>query len=231
MKVLINISYCASHQKGNENNQPVDGAEHAEWLEECVNYHLKWTSDGFVNRTTAPGYWPIVVSMTGFPGLCHVEAGRERDAYWRIFNHERVRLVTMPQNPSHQVGAAWCIRQGLEMAGKCGYDIMIHTAEDVMPGPGVMLKMVKALAECDYVGERWGMAGTQLNSQFFGCRVQSLVPLFDAPNVADHGCLENYLAWLLRGRPVCLGIPGPLYRHTHDRGEWQRWLDEARRQS
>lgn len=220
-RTLVNISFCGSHQKGNEGNAPVDGAEHAEWLEAAVD----------LLADLSPYNWNFCLSMTGFPGICHVTAGRERDTYWRLMeavNGIDLYWITMAANPSHQVGAAWCIRQGLECAGKLGYDLMLHTAEDIVPRKNAFHNMVARLDEgYDYVSERWGAGDDQLNTQFFGVRVPLIAGTFDPPAVSGAGCLERYMGQQLQGRKLHLSYAG-LYRHTHDYWQWKQWAEEVR---
>ncbi len=154
--------------------------------------------------------------MENAPGNC------ERDIAWRILARD-VPIFGTPSNPGHQVGAAQCIRIGLEAASKLGYDFLIHTAEDVIPNVLTLEHMEEALDDGnDYVGELWGPEGDrqQLNSQFFACRVQSLVPTWDACAVTGAGCLEKYLFQRLDGKRKA--YIHPYYWTTHDRGEWDR---------
>ncbi len=224
MRLLINISYCGHHYKGGGPNDAaydrIHGQAHAEWLEEAVTLWKNSIDDPIICH-----YFPkVIVSATGFPGICHVEVSPgnlERDVMWRIFG--RVPIVGMPQNPSHQEGAAWCIRQGLEYAGKLGYDYMIHTAEDIMPHRGTLTKLAGMLDEgYEYVGERWGTS--DLNTQFFACRVQSLVGIWDPGQVMPSaGYVERYMAHCCVGKS--LGLIGRIYDHTHDFSEWKRWRE------
>lgn len=217
MRVAVNLAYCCQHFKGGDGIGTLPGAEHAEWLEQAVGfYHERACKELFLQ-----GYsFDLFVSITGFPGWTEIAAGRERDALWRTFKY--ARFVTMNPNPGHQVGAAWCIRLGLEVAGKLGYDCLIHAAEDVIPGPGVLREMVKVLAESDYeyVGEAWGPERDELNTQFFACKVPWLAGNFDPTKVPAHGHIERYMATLLRQRKV---YRRPFaYAHTHDYSDWQR---------
>ncbi len=212
MRTLVSISYCASHHKGADPDVAprLDGAEHAEWLQDAVGFYAALLPTA-----------EIAVAATAFPGILDVPAGRERDAYWTIIKCG-VLLVTTSHNPGHQVGAALAIRLGLEAAGKLGFDFLVHTAEDVIPGEGALQEMLTALAsEADYAGSEWHAGPGQVNAQFFACRTQALVARWDACAVTGDGCIERYLGRLLEGRPKCLR-EWP-YRHTHDRAEWQRW--------
>lgn len=217
--VVLNIGYCNEHFKGGDGINQMRGEEHARWLLEAVRLYAMQT----------PECWPIYVSITGFRGWPSVEisaANPERDVLWKVFHHPRVRFVTMDNNPGHQVGAAWCIRLGLEAAGKGDYSYMIHTAEDVVPHAGALDGIAFQLAAgAEYVGEVWGEGKDELNSQFFGCRTGHLGALFDPPQVRAHGHVERYLRKLLRDDQVC--FIERLYRTTHDFGQWCRWARES----
>jgi hypothetical protein len=213
---LVNVSYCQSHRKGGDSADAMHlpGAEHALWLKDCVLHLL----------ATQP--YPVVVSATGFRGLLHVEAGFERDALWQLHEgSDAVRFLGHADNPGHQGGAATALRLGLEAAHKWGYAHLVHTAEDVVPAPGAVEAIVDALASGnDYAGEAW--AGDQLNAQFFGVRVTAVVGAFDPGVAAGTGCLEAYLAGLLRGQR--LDLRAGRYQHSHDHATWTRWAEEAR---
>ncbi len=217
MNALVSISYCADHYKGAdpERAMRLRGQTHAEWLEDaCRIYYERGL--------------PVIVCCTGFRGMLNVEVSPqnlERDVMWRIFRKARA-IVGVPENPGHQVGAALCIRQGLECASKLGYDLLIHTAEDVLPLPGVLREMQSTISggSIDYVGSFWGPQRDELNSQFFACRVQSLVGKWDSAAVTGHGCIEKYLASLVRFSRV--HHLENYYRSTHDYDEWQRWRKE-----
>lgn len=216
MKVAVNLAWTASHFKGGDSINRQDGALHAEWLEQAVDFYRRLAERALIDLHSHE--WGLFVSVTGFQGWPEVDAGRERDALWRAFG--RSRFVTMVANPGHQVGAAWCIRLGLEAAGKLGYDYMLHTAEDVIPGPGVLGEMVDALKDAEYAGEAWGPERNELNTQFFACRVPYLAGVFDPTKVPEHGHIEKYMAALLTQRKKCLRqFP---YAHTHDYADWQR---------
>lgn len=226
--VLISISYCCTHHKGRDPNgsADIDGQRHAEWLEQAVDYYIGVANDlDYYSGIAAR----VIVACTGFPGMLNITNAPgyfERDVMWRIA--QRASIIGVPQNPGHQVGAALCIRQGLETAGKWGYDLLIHTAEDVLPRKGVVVQMVEALSRdellCEYVGEKWGERNDELNSQFFGCRTQSLVGPWDACQVTGAGHIERYLKMLLEGK-ICAFMTNH-YRTTHDFDEWQRWRQE-----
>ncbi len=212
-RAFVNVAWCGEHRKGNENNHPCDPAGHAEWLLECVR------------DLVAVQCHRVVVSMTGFPGMVRVPAGRERDALWQVSRY--ATLVGVADNPGHQAGAAWCIRQGLEFGGKLGFDYMVHTAEDIVLKKDDVRWVVERLRDgADYVGAAWGPGRDELSSQFFGCRVPHLAAVFDPGKVAAHSHLERYLAHELAGKNVVrVDLP---YRHTHDITEWRRFLAEAR---
>jgi hypothetical protein len=218
MSLVVNIGYCQEHFKGGDRINQMHGQLHAEWLEQCV---LMWEELCDC---------PVFVSMTGFTGWPEVEnsaTSNERDVLWRIFGRPRVRFVTMAANPGHQVGAAWCIRLGLEAAGKLGYAYMIHTAEDVVPSRDALL-VIRQWLEVNgssYVGEHWGVdeGRDECSSQFFGCDVGKLCGPFDPPAVSGHGHLEAYLRHLL---PTGCAWVRAMYRSTHDFSEWQKWRRE-----
>lgn len=217
-KTLVSVSFCASHWKGADpgtNGIRLPGVQHAEWLEDAVCLYLK---EG----------WSTIVAATDWKGILEVETrpgNEERDVLWRILARS-VPIVGTVANPGHQVGAALAIRLGLECAARCGYDFLIHTAEDVLPRPGAVRRMVAALEAGDvYVSEPWGAAG-QLNSQFFGVRASVLAGPWDACLVPRYGCIERYLGALLDNQPRMF-IPG-IYRSTHDREEWLRWREEQK---
>lgn len=214
--LVFNVSFCCDHYKGGDRINQLPGQEHAEWLEEQID---------LLQRICAH---PILVSMTGFRGWPEVEtsqSNRERDVLWRIFARPNVRLVTMAANPGHQAGAAWCIRLGLEAAGKLDYDCLIHTAEDVVPNQGAFERMKSLLEKgYEYVGERWGVNQDEANAQFFGCRVPRLAGLFDPGKLGEYGHIERYLRSLLLDGMCCW--TDSLYRSTHDHTTWRRWADE-----
>jgi hypothetical protein len=133
-------------------------------------------------------------------------------------------MIGVPENPGHQVGAALCVRQGLECASKLGFLYCLFTAEDVVPVEGSVDWILANLHDgYDYASELWG-DGSQLNAQFFGCRVQALVGPFDACQVTGSGCFERYLMSLLANKRLC--VPGnkrwSLYNTTHDHSTWVR---------
>jgi hypothetical protein len=230
MKVLVNVSWCGEHWKGgNLTSVPqlpgevvLTGPAHAEWLERALR----------LLRAEMPSEWELAVSATGFPGICQAEPG-EQAALWRAF--PLARWVTMAENPGHQPGAAWNIRQGLKCAEALGCVYMIHTAEDVLPRPGTMTRLVQALEEgrLDYAGTGWragvpghdgaavsGDGSTDLNAQFFACRVAALVGRYDPRDVEKDGSVEKHLARLLDRRPKL--VEDTLsYETTHDDEEWR----------
>ncbi len=216
---LVSISFCAQHNKGAEpwcgEARWVHGQHHAEWLEECIDWWGKFSLD-------------VIVSATAFPGILNVNQSHgncERDVWWRIF--DKARIVSDPNNPGHQVGASLTIRMGLEAAGKLGYPYLIHTAEDVLPNDGVVEEMLDALESGDaYAGEQWGQRPDELNSQFFGCYVEALVPRWDHGRVHDHRNLESYMAYMVGDLPKWLSQKH--YRTTHDLNKWRQWAKEEK---
>jgi hypothetical protein len=218
-RVIVNISFCCEHRKGGDLVHPMNGQEHAEWLDDCCVWWLKHTP------------WPLFVSMTGFRGWPEVPNAPgyfERDVLWRCFGRERVRFVPMAANPGHQVGAAWCIRLGLEAAGKLGYDYLIHTAEDVLPYKWAPRELIGLLnqTEAEFVDERWGVNRDECNAQFFACRVPYLAGVFDPTAIPRHDHLEAYLRDILKDKKIAHCEPS--YRTTHDFAEWKRWVEEQK---
>ena len=224
MSAVVNIAFCADHRKGSDHGPRLGEAEHWEWLERCCR---RWIREDFGDATGAL----VVASATGYRGPLHVGAGRARDALWRVIGMD-VPVLGDATNPGHQVGAGLTVRLGLEFAGKLGYPYLIHTAEDVLPRPGVVVAMLRSLEAGDeYAGDHWA-AGTPaegLNAQFFACRVPHLAGVFDPGAIPAAGHIEGYLLSLLRGRRLSLwqGGPGERYRHTHSAEEWKRWSEEV----
>ena len=225
MKTLISISYCAEHYKGGDRINRMNGQRHAEWLAAAValyddiapvEVYLNYDDD-----------FDIIVSCTGFPGILNVEQtpdSCERDVMWDVINGVKC-IVSVPDNPGHQVGAALCIRMGLEAAHKWGYECLIHTAEDVVPRRGALAGMVRAIKEgVSYAGEMWGVEQDELNSQFFACRVNDLVGPWDACAVPGHGHIERYLRDLLADRQKYL--KRDQYRTCHDFAQFRQWVQE-----
>lgn len=209
---LTNISFNADHQKGF--GPPIQDEIHARWLWEAIE-HIDKTVGG-----------KIIVSMTGFRGMLHVRAGAERDYMWRVW--DRCGIVHVGENPGHHQGCCWSIRMGLEACGKTGIQYMIHTAEDVVPFPGAVRVLLEKLMDegYDYAGMPWGYDGEFLNAQFFGCRVQAIVPVFDQCQVVPPVHSERYLKNLFANKRVWAGPQN--YWHTHDYEEWRGFLDRAK---
>lgn len=177
--------------------------------------------------------WPILVSMTGWPGMMYVESSPtnlERDWYWRTF--ALARMVGISDNPGHQQGAGWCIRQGVEAAHYMGCKYMIHTAEDVifnkMPdGKYAGAYLVDQLrAGHDYAGMVWGYHDEHLNSQVFACRVDALVSVYDPRVLNGEQHTEWYLHSIMSSKRMWTGPP--LYYHTHNYEEWKKYLLDIR---
>ncbi len=216
-ETVINVSFCAAHRKTGIDNLP--GQLHAEWLEKCVDHLIDTTG------------LPVVVSITCWPGLCNVEtseSSKERDVMWRIY--AKTRFMTMPHDTGHQLGAAWNIRQGIEFANKLGYKYMIQTAEDCVPKPGSIPKIIKLLEEGhDYVGRRGsGDPNTEVNSEFFGCRVDALFGPFDPSLLGWGGKLELYFCDLFRGKRCFFYGPDEYpYDTSHYYDQWQEMLRRA----
>lgn len=207
--VLVNVSYCQAHRKHMAGAvAELPGQLHAEWLEKCVNHLL------------ASGL-PVIVSATGWPGLCNVEISPlsvERVVLWRVFN--KVRFMTMP-DAGHQLGAAWNVRQGLEFALTNHYPYMIHTAEDVVVTHKALHDIADALRRgSEYVGGDWTPGLEELNTQHFGCKVEPLMHRLDPARLAGGGQLEKYFYDLLRDRPKLLWEGDRPYGTTHYYDEW-----------
>lgn len=226
-RAVINIGFCADHYKGGDGRDRQHGQTHWEWLEQAIELLFDITMLEL----------PIFVSITGFRGFESVLAApgnQERDVLWRIFSRPYVRLITMADNPGHQVGAAWCIRLGLEAAHKLHYDYMIQTAEDVVPTRGAIEQMIGQLQRgAEFISEEWGEAHEDCSAQFFACRTRFLGAKFDPCAVNAHGHIERYLRVLLEGKRVVkpggCGLQwGTIYRTTHDMAQWQRWAQEER---
>jgi hypothetical protein len=223
MRVAVNLAHCAEHYRGGDGINRLHGAAHAEWLARAVTVYR-----GLMARELESWYQTdLFVAVTGWPGWPDVEVSPgnpERDWYWQALG--RSRFVTMNHNPGHQQGAAWCIRLGLEAAGKLGYDFLVHAAEDVLPFAGTLPRLAQLLAEgYDYAGQSWN--SEELSSQFFACRVPWLAGLFDPGQVGPGNHIERYLGRLHQGRAVCRLPEHSLYRHTHDWDEYRRWLAEG----
>ncbi len=215
-RVVISVSSTCNHGKSDNTGKfpKIRGDLHAEWLEECVR-HL-----------ATIGY-PIVVSLTSFPGICEVPQGREREALWRT--SRMAGFITTCVDYPHQKGAAFAIYQSLEFADRHRYDIMVHTAEDVIPNDGAVKRMVSYIEEgWDYAGEVWGENDEQLDSRFFACRVAALVHRFhpDALQNVGGSALEAYMAKLLAMNRVLRMPRGTKdsYFHSHDYAAWCRYL-------
>jgi hypothetical protein len=218
-RVLIGISYCGTHNKGDEACADseavwVPPAEHALWLEEAVGLYHRLAM-GLTRGSR------VVVTASGLPSVLQVDAPGERDVLWRVM--ERVTVLHHPSNPGHQVGASICLRQGLECAGYWGYPYYLHTAEDVVPRPGALESLLAALdSSADYAGWCWS---DYLNCAFFACRTAVLAGIFDMEGVRDHVGLEHYLKHLLRDRLQNRGTAGEgRYLTTHDHRQYQSWL-------
>lgn len=226
MNILVNVSYCQGHYKGQNPDvaERLRGDLHARWLYDAVSW---W--EGRDNLLFGMGKnIDVAVSSTDWPGILHVEAGDERDYLWDV--HDTARFVlTEPSNPGHQVGAALTIRLGLECAHKLGYDCLIHTAEDVAPRWSAVLDMIRSIENgSDYCGEAWGASGEELNAQFFACRPSKLAGPWDACSVTGHGCIERYLYHLCEQKGLsCRAVEKGFYRTTHDYEQWKRWMKEG----
>jgi hypothetical protein len=232
--VLIGISYGGAHNKGQEAFAPesnwgradypdavrLDGGEHARWLLKATYFYCQ-----FARKHSLPGWdhWRVVVTATGLPSILKVPAGKERDALWEVAS--LATILSYDENPGHQLGASLCVLQGVEAAAKWGYEYYIHAAEDVIPKPGVLERMVVQLGQGnDYVGSAFPDT-RMLISRFFGCRTRALVNCFDPGRVGGYQGLEHYLYALL-GKTW--SFPDEHYFWTtHRYDEYQRMLLEV----
>ncbi len=227
---LLNITCCHDPAPGSQKNRSVlSGADSAEWLEKAVGHYL--------GRYDLP----VAVSISGFPGIALTSGGRERDAYYRVFN--KTRFLSTHQNPSHQLGASLTMKMGMEYAAASGFAYLIQTAEDIIPRPGSLEAKVKAIHEgYDFVGgigdldppsmpadqHQWiRQDGPRLigaGCQLFACRVDKFANSWDAGQVRD--CIEIHMGnFISRLRYLSLAEE---YNHTHDYGEWLRFEEQHR---
>lgn len=215
--LLIGISYCGTHNKGDALGSPaavmVPPKEHAEWLLAAVDFYRDLGLK--LGRCVR-----VIVSAVGLPATFDLTAPGERDAMWRVLQDATV--ISYPHNPGHQVGAALGIRQGLEAAGYWNYPLYLHTAEDVLPWPGAVEKMLAALDKgADYAGFCWT---DMLNCQFFGCRTTAIAGCFDIEAVRGYQGLEHYLNDLFLDRPKKVVGGQGYYLTTHDWPQYRSWL-------
>jgi hypothetical protein len=210
---LTNISYNADHIKGF--GSPIPNELHAQWLWECVE-HLDKTTDSL-----------LAVSMSSFKGMLHVRAGAERDYLWKVW--DKAKIIHIHDNPGHHQGCCWAIRMGLEAAAKTGIEYMLHTAEDVVPHPGAIdrLMMKLILDGYDYSGMPWGVHNEFLNAQFFACRVQAIVAQFDQCQVTGDVHSEKYLKRMFEGKKIWTESSHYCYWHSHDYHEWKKFLERV----
>jgi hypothetical protein len=221
--VLIGISWCGTHNKGDERSSLTairySPEEHLRWLAESVDLHAS-----VANSLGRPSR--VVVTASGYPSILQVPAGPERLLYWEVM--ERVTFLAHPENLGHQRGAALCIRLGLEAAGYWGYRYYLHTAEDVIPRPGAAAALLEDLdGGLDYASQVRPEGSA--NCTFFAARVAPLAARFDIHEVRHYQGLEQYLWSLVRdGRhsPVTDEHHSALYQTTHDHAEYRRWLSD-----
>ncbi len=227
---LINVTCCYCPVQGSPKSRDrLSGADSAEWLEKAVDHYL--------GRFDLP----VAVSISGFPGIALTGGGRERDAYYRIFN--KTRFLSIGSNPSHQLGAALTMKMGMEYAAASGFAYLVHTAEDLIPRPGSLEAKVKAVHDgFDFAGgvgdldlpsmpadqHQWiKQHGEKLigaGCQFFACRVDKFAYSWDAGQVRD--CIEIHMGnFISRLRYLSLAEE---YNHTHDYGEWLRFEEQHR---
>lgn len=227
---LINVTCCYDPASGSPKRRSnLSGADSAEWLEKAVNH--------YVNRYCLP----VAVSISGFPGIALTSGGRERDAYYRIFN--RCRFLTTHQNPSHQLGASLTMKMGMEYAAASGFTYLVQTAEDIIPRPGSLEAKARAIHEgYDFVGgigdlepsnmpadqHQWiKQGGPRLigaGCQLFACRVEKFAYSWDAGAVRD--CIEIHMGNFV-SRLKHLSLPEE-YNHSHEYGEWLKFEEQYR---
>ena len=222
---IINITCCYNPASGSQKARDrLSGADSAEWLEKAVNHYGKRYG------------LPLMVSISGFPGIALTEGGRERDAYYRIFN--LCRFMPTASNPSHQLGASLTMKMGMEYAAASGFTYMVQTAEDLIPRKGSLEAKIEAIrGGYDFVGgigdldlpsmpsdqHQWiNQQGPRLigaGCQLFACRVSAFAYSWDAGIVRD--CIEIHMGNFI-SRLKYLSLPEE-YEHTHNLGEWLRF--------
>jgi hypothetical protein len=227
---LINITCCYAPVQGSPKSRDrLSGPDAAEWLEKCIDHYA------------ARYGLPISVSITAFPGIALTSGGRERDAWYRIFN--KCRLLSTDSNPSHQLGASLTMKMGMEYAWHSGFTYLIQTAEDIIPRAGSLEAKVKAIHDgYDFVGgigelnlaqmpgdqHQWiKQEGPRLigaGCQMFACRVEKFANSWDAGAVRD--CIEIHMGNFI-SRLKHLNLEES-YEHCHDYGEWQRQEEKYR---
>jgi hypothetical protein len=227
---LLNITCCHNPVSGSEKNRTrLSGADSAEWLEKAVDhYHNRYGL-------------PISVSISAFPGIALTGGGRERDAFYRIF--EKTKFLMVGANPSHQLGAALTMKMGMEYAASVGYKYLIQTAEDIIPRPGSLEAKYAAIHEgYDWVGgvgdlniptmppdqHQWIRQHSDkkigAGCQLFACKVDQFAYSWDAGQCYD--CIEIHMGNFV-SRLRWLSLPEE-YDHTHNYGEWLRFEERYR---
>lgn len=207
---FVAVSYCGDHSKSTGH---IDGLKHTQMLRAVVEHY-------------APTY-PVLVTATAF-SIPAIQDELTRLTAWHVTRN--AKIVSLPNNPSHQAGAAWCILQALEFGFANGYEYMIFTADDVVMNPQHVEAVLGRLREgYDYVGDRWGGAGDTLNTQVFGCRVPKFLPTFHGMRpynpVEFQGAgmiLEQYFWRIVHRAGMKFDIRTIPYMHTHDPDFWFR---------
>jgi hypothetical protein len=227
---LLCITCCCNPVAGSPKSRDhLSGADAAEWLEKAV--------DHYAHRYSLP----IAVAISAFPGLALTSGGRERDAYYRIF--DKVKLLSTHSNPSHQLGAALTMKMGMEYAGHAGYKYLVQTAEDIIPRPGSVEAKIEAIRQgYDFVGGIGDLNLAQMPSdqhqwirqigprligagcQMFACRVEKFAYSWDAGQVRD--CIEIHMGNFI-SRLNYLNLEEN-YEHLHNYGEWCRMEEKYR---
>ncbi len=215
MNPMISISYCGDHRKGD--GQVLSGQSHAQMLADCVDYLTHETG------------WPVLVVATGFRGHSPWQVYPpdliELGLLWEVWR--KARWVTIPENPGYLEGANWIIRGAVEAAHALGYDIILHTCEDVIPFRGVARQYVQRLVDekSVYAGGPWKDGA--VSTQFFAASVPFLYERFEA-RPASGLPPEPYLKSLLDGQMTSV-VGERLYHHTHTPAEHRRLLQEVMR--
>ena len=228
---LLCITCCHDPVSGSAKaRSTLSGADAAEWLEKAVDHYR--------DRYNLP----VAVAISAFPGLALVSGGRERDAFYRVFN--KTKFLHTHQNPSHQLGAALTMKMGMEYAAASGYAYLVQTAEDIIPRPGSLEAKIRAIREYDFVGgigeldlnamppdqHRWvqqdGPRKVGAGCQVFACRVEKFAFSWDAGQV--HDCIEIHMGnFITRPGMRALCLPEE-YDHTHNYGEWLKYEERYR---
>ncbi len=214
--LLIGISYCGTHNKGDEATSSdairVTPEEHAEWLLASVKFYQRLGVS--LERPVR-----VIVTAVGLPSLMAIDID-ERNVMWEV--SRLATVLSVPENPGHQVGACVALKEGLDAANHWGYPRYFHVTEDVLPWPGVVGKFVDLLDDNDYVGMRWPSG--VLNLHMIACRSKAFWAFHPAA-VRKYQGIEHYFEALLKDRPIKVNATGEgCYITTHDWQQYQSWL-------